>query len=201
MHFVLITSFDIHHSSSKWCGNLSLPRRKTEAQRGSVQFSHSVVSNSLQPRGLQHARSPCPSPTPGVYSNSCPLSWWCHPTISSSVIPFSFCLQSSQHHGLFKRVSSSHQVTKVLEFQLQHQPSNEHSGLISFRMDCKEIQPVHSKGDQSWIFIGGLMLKLKLQYFGHLMWRTDSLEKTPMLGKIEGRRRRGQQRMRSTERG
>ena len=142
MHFVLITSFDIHHSSSKWCGNLSLPRRKTEAQRGSVQFSHSVVSNSLQPRGLQHARSPCPSPTPGVYSNSCPLSWWCHPTISSSVIPFSFCLQSSQHHGLFKRVSSSHQVTKVLEFQLQHQPSNEHSGLISFRMDWLDLLAV-----------------------------------------------------------
>ena len=63
-------------------------------------------------------------------------------------------------------------------------------------LDCKEIQPVNPKGNQSWIFIGGLMLKLKLQYFGHLMWRTDSLEKTPMLGKIEGRRRRGQQRMR-----
>ena len=60
----------------------------------SDQFSHSVVSNSLQPHGLQHARPPCPSPTPGVYSNSCPLSWWCHPTISSSVIAFSSCLQS-----------------------------------------------------------------------------------------------------------
>ena len=59
----------------------------------SVQFSHSVVSDSLQPHGLQHARPPCPSPTPGVYSNSCPLSWWCHPTISSSVVPFSSCLQ------------------------------------------------------------------------------------------------------------
>ena len=55
----------------------------------SVQFSHSVVSNSLRPRGLQHARPPCPSPTPGVYSNSCPLSWWCHPTILSFVITFS----------------------------------------------------------------------------------------------------------------
>ena len=58
------------------------------------QFSHSVVSNSLQPHGLQHTRTPCPSPTPGVYSNSCPWSQWCHPTISSSVIPFSSCLQS-----------------------------------------------------------------------------------------------------------
>ena len=60
----------------------------------SVHFSHSVVSHSLRPHGLQHARPPYPSATPGVYSNSCPLSWWCHPTISSSVVPFSSRLQS-----------------------------------------------------------------------------------------------------------
>ena len=60
----------------------------------SVQFSHSVVYYSLWPHGLQHARLPCPSPTPGGYSNSSPLSQWCHPTISSSVVPFSFHLQS-----------------------------------------------------------------------------------------------------------
>ena len=58
-------------------------------------------------------------------------------------------------------------------------------------LECKKIQPAHPKGDQSWVFIGRLMLKLKLQYFGHLMQRTDSLEKTLMLEKIEGRRRRG----------
>ena len=63
-------------------------------------------------------------------------------------------------------------------------------------LDCKEIQPVHPKGDQSWVFIEGLMLKLKLQYFGHLMRRAASFEKTLMLGKIEGRRRGGGQRMR-----
>ena len=63
-------------------------------------------------------------------------------------------------------------------------------------LDYKEIKPVNPKGNQSWIFIGRLMLKLKLQYFGHLMRRTDSLEKTLMLGQIEGRRRRGWQRMR-----
>ena len=63
-------------------------------------------------------------------------------------------------------------------------------------LDYKEIQPVHPKGNQSWIFLEGLMLKLKRQYFGHLMGRTDSFEKTLMLGKIEGRRRRGWQRMR-----
>ena len=63
-------------------------------------------------------------------------------------------------------------------------------------LDCKEIQPVHPKGDQSWVFIGRTDLKLKLQYFGHLMGRADSLEKTLMLGKFEGRRKRGRQRMR-----
>ena len=63
-------------------------------------------------------------------------------------------------------------------------------------LNCKETQPGHSKGDQPWVSLDGMMLKLKFQYFGHLMWRTDSFEKTLMLGKIEGRRRRGQQRMR-----
>ena len=63
-------------------------------------------------------------------------------------------------------------------------------------LDCKEIQPVHSEGDQPWDFLEGLMLKLKLQYFGHLMRRVDSLEKTLMLGGVGGRRRRGRQRMR-----
>ena len=67
--------------------------------------------------------------------------------------------------------------------------------ILESPLDCKEIQPVHPKGNQSWVFIG-LMMKLKLQYFGHLMRRADSLEKTLMLGKIEGRRRRGLQRMR-----
>ena len=65
----------------------------------SVQLSHSVVSDSLRPHEPQHARPPCPSPTPGVYPNSCPCSWWCHPTISSSVVPFSSCLQSFPASG------------------------------------------------------------------------------------------------------
>ena len=67
----------------------------------SVQFSCSLVSGSLQPHGLQHTRPPCPSPTPGACSNSCPLSQWCHPTISSSVIPLSSCLQSFPVLGSF----------------------------------------------------------------------------------------------------
>ena len=67
----------------------------------SVQFSPSVISNSLRPHGLQHARLPCPSPTPRAYSNSCPLSWWCHPAISSSVVPFSSHFQSFPASGSF----------------------------------------------------------------------------------------------------
>ena len=68
----------------------------------SVQFSCSVVSDSLRPHGLQHARPPCPSPAPGVYSNSCPLSQWCHPTVSSSVVPCSSRLQSFPASGSFQ---------------------------------------------------------------------------------------------------
>ena len=67
----------------------------------SVQFSHSVVSDPLQPHGMQHTRLLYPSPTPRACSNSCPLSWWCHPTISSSVVPFSPCLQSFPASGSF----------------------------------------------------------------------------------------------------
>ena len=66
-----------------------------------VQFSRSVMSDSLQPHESQHTRPPCPSPTPRVYPNSCPLSWWCHPTISSSVVPFSSCPQSLPASGSF----------------------------------------------------------------------------------------------------
>ena len=68
----------------------------------SVQFSHSVVSDSLQPHEPQHARPSCPSPTPGVHPNPCPLSPWCHPTISSSVVPFSSCPQSFPASGSFQ---------------------------------------------------------------------------------------------------
>ena len=78
-----------------------LPREVWYFQFSSVQFSHSVVSDSLRTHGLQHARPPCPSPTPGAYSNSCPLSQWCHPAISSSVISFSSRLQSFPASGSF----------------------------------------------------------------------------------------------------
>ena len=95
--------------------------RKAMTSLSSDQFSSLVMFDSLRPHGLQHARPPCPSPTPRVYPNSCQLSWWCHPTISSSVVPFFSCHQSFPASDLFKWVSSSYQVAKVLEFQLQYQ--------------------------------------------------------------------------------
>ena len=111
--------------------------------------------DSLWPCGLQPVRPPCPSPTPRVYLNSCPLSQWRHPTISSPTVPFSSHLQSFP----------------IELFQI-----------------LKDIDLEYS--------LEGPMLKLKLQYFDHLMQRASSLEKTLMLEKIEGRRRRGWQRMR-----
>ena len=81
-----------------------------------VQFSRSVVTDSLRPHGLQHSRPPGPSPTPGVHSNSCPLGLWCHPTISSSIVPFSSCLQSVPASGSFltsQFFASGDQSTRV----------------------------------------------------------------------------------------
>ena len=88
---------------SNWTTTLSVLLSKYAATSHvpSVQFSHSVMSNSFWPYGLQHARPPCPSPTPRVYSNSCPSSWWFHPTISFSVVPFSSRLQSFPASGSF----------------------------------------------------------------------------------------------------
>ena len=108
----------------------------------SVQFSRSVMSDSLQPHGLQHARLPCPSPTPGAYSNSCPLSWWCHTTISCSVIHFSSCLQSFPASGSFplSQIFTSGGQSIGVSFSIS--PSNEYSGLISFRMDWFELLAV-----------------------------------------------------------
>ena len=87
----------------------------------SVQFSHSVVSDSLWPHKPQHARPPCPSPTPGVYPDSCPLSQWCHPAISSSVVPFFSCPQPLPVSGSFLVSQLFAWGGQRLEFQLQHQ--------------------------------------------------------------------------------
>ena len=93
-------SFNISRIMSTIFKNISM-WYKYSTYFSSVQFSRSVMSDSLWPHGLHHSRLPCSSPSPGVYSNSCPLSWLCHPSISSSVIPLSFCLQSFPASGSF----------------------------------------------------------------------------------------------------
>ena len=109
----------------------------------SVQFSCSVVSDSLWPHEPQHTRPLCPSPTPGVYPNSCPLSWWCHPTISSSVVPFSSCLQSFATSGSFQMSQLfTSDGQEYWNFSFNISPSNEHQGLISFRMDGLDLLAV-----------------------------------------------------------
>ena len=146
---------------------------------------HSVVSNSLWPHESQHARPPCPSPTLRVHSNSCPSSRWCHPAISSSVVPFSSCPQSLlAHQGLFQWVNSDSILkgraitlpTKVCLVKAMVFPvviygceswtvkKAERRRIDAFELrcwrrlesplDCKEIQPVHSKGEQPWVFFG-----------------------------------------------
>ena len=209
---------------------------------------------------LQHNRIPCPSPTPRGCSNSCPSSQWCHPTISSSIVPFFSCLQSFPELGSFlmsqffasggqsigasasasvlpmniqdwfplgltavslqskglSRVFSNTIVKKHKHYFTNKGPSSQiygfstshvwmweldHKGswvpknwcfwtvvlekILESPLDSKEIQPVNPKGNQPWIFTERLMLKLKVQYFGHLMWRAHLLKKTVMLGKIE----------------
>ena len=109
----------------------------------SVQFSRSVVSNSLQPHELQHARPPCPSPTPRVCSNSCPSSWWRHPAISSSVIPFSSCPQSLPASGSFPMSQLYAWGSQSIgSFSFSISPFTEYSGLTSFRMDWLDLLAV-----------------------------------------------------------
>ena len=101
------------------------------------------MSDSLRPHESKHTRPPCPSPTPGVYPDSCPLSGWCHPTISSSVVPFSSCPQSFPASGSFP-MSQLFTIRwpKYWSFSFNISPSNEHPGLISFRMDWLDLLAV-----------------------------------------------------------
>ena len=112
----------------------------------SVQFSCSVVSDSLRPYGLQHARLPCPSPTPGAYSNSCPLSWWCHTTMSSSVVPFSSCLQFIQASRSF--------------------PMNQFFASGGQSIGASASTSVHSMNIQDWLPLGWTGF-ISLQSKGH----------------------------------
>ena len=100
------------------------------------------MSNALRPHGLQHVRLPCPSPTPGACSNSCPLSQRSHPTISSSVIPFSSCPQSFPASQSFQMSQLFASGGQSISFSFSINPSKEHPGLISFRMDWVDLLPV-----------------------------------------------------------
>ena len=106
------------------------------------QFSRSVVSNSLRSHEPQHARPPCSSRTPGVHPNPCPFSQWCHATISSSIISFSSCPQSFLASGSFQMSQLFASGVKYWSFSFNISPSNEHPGLISFRMDWLDLPAV-----------------------------------------------------------
>ena len=109
----------------------------------SVQFSRSVVSDSLWPHEPQHTRPPCPSPTPRVHPNPCPSSQWCHPTISSSVVPFSSLPSIFPSIRVFSNKSALHmRWPKYWSFSFNISPSNEHPGFISFRMDWLDLLAV-----------------------------------------------------------
>ena len=117
---------------------MSSPRRGNKC---SVQFSSvTQLCLTLRPHGLEHARLPCPSRIPRTYSNSCPSSRWCHPTISSSVIPFSSCLQSFPAPWSFQ-MSQFFEIRwpKYWSFSFSISPSNEYSGLISFRINWLDL--------------------------------------------------------------
>ena len=116
----------------------------------SVQFSCSVVSDSLRPHGPQHTRPPCPSLTPGVYSNSSPSSQWCHPTISSSVVPFSTRRQTFPASGSFQ-ISQFFALggQSYWSFSFRISPSSEYSGMISIRIDW--FEPLAVQGTHMFI--------------------------------------------------
>ena len=109
-------------------------------ERITVQFSLSVVSDSLWPHELQHTRPPCPSPTPGVHSDSRPSSQWCHPTISSSVVPFSSCLQSLPASVFSSESTLRRRWPKYWSFSFSIIPSKEFPGLISFPQFVSKIR-------------------------------------------------------------
>ena len=136
------------YSTTRWEGDsgTSWSPHETDTERwrsfSSVQFSRSVVSNSLWPHESQHARPPCPSPTPRVHSDSCPSSQWCHPAISSSVIPFSSCSQSLPASVFSNESTLRMRWPKYWSFSFSISPSKEHPRLISFRMDWLDLLAV-----------------------------------------------------------
>ena len=159
-----------------------------------IQFSCSVVSDSLRPHESQHTRPPCPSPTPGVYSNSCPWSPWCHPIISSSVVPFSSCPQSLPTSGSFpmSQLFAWGGQRKYWSFSFCISPSNEHPGLISFRMDWLNLLAVQGTlksllqhhSSKASIFWHSAFFTVQLSHPYMTTGKTISLTRWTFVGKV-----------------
>ena len=160
----------------------------------SVQFSSVAQScPTLWPHESPHARPPCPSPTPGVHSNSCPSSQWCHPAISSFVIPFSSCSQSLPA-SVFSNESTLRMRWRkaILEFQLQHQSFHEHPGPISFRMDWLDLLAVqgtlksllqHHSSKASILWCLAFFI-VQLSHLYMITVKTIALTKRTFVGKV-----------------
>ena len=153
----------------------------------SVQFPCSVMSNSLWPHGLQHTRLPCPSPTPGLYSNSCPSSWWCHPTISSSGVPFSY-LQSFPASGSFPVSqffpSGSQSIkTSVLPMSIQDWFPLGWTGWISLQSKglTNLLQHHNSKATSLWC---SAFFMVQLSHPNIILDKTIALPRWTFVGKV-----------------
>ena len=151
------------------------------------------MCDSLRPHGLQHARLPCPSLTPGAYSNSCPSSRWCYPTISSPVVPFSSCLQILSSIRVFSNESVlPTRWPKYWSFSFSISPSNEYSGLISFRMDWLDLLAVPGTlksllQHHSWkatVLRRSAFFIVQLSHPYMITWKTIALTRRIFVGKV-----------------
>ena len=156
------------------------------------QFSHSVVSDSLRPHKSQYVRPPCPSQTPGVHSNPCPSSQWCHPVISSSVVPFSFCPQSLPATRSFPMSQLFTRGGQSIEVSASACPSNEHPGLTFFWMDwldllaaqgtLKSLLQHHSS--KASILLGSAFFMVQLSHPYMTTRNTIALTRWTFVGKV-----------------
>ena len=153
------------------------------------------MSYSLWPHELHHTCSwwpPCPSPTPGVYSNSCPLSWLCHPTILSSVVPFSTCPQSFPASGSFQMNQFFRSGGQFWSFSFSISPSSEYSGLISFRVDWLDLLAVQGNlnsllqhhSSKAWIFQSSAFFIVQLLHPYMSTGKTIALTRRIFVGKV-----------------
>ena len=192
MHYILVFPYLITLYILTTFIHFLLP--PPQHQLSSVQFSS--VSQSCPtrwPHESQHARPPCPSPTPGVYSNSCPSTWCCHPAISSSVVPFSSCPQSLPASGSFPMNQLFAWGGQSMSFSFKISPSNEHPGLISFRMDWLDLLAVQGTlkslvqhhSSKASIFRHSAFFTVQLSHPYMTTGKTIALTRRTFVGKAE----------------